>query len=371
MGPLSQAKPLLAAAVVLPIFILFGWMLRGLIAPIAIATLFAVVLWPVTARTAQLLGKRAAFAPVVVVALTLVGVFVPLFFIGAMATRSVIGVVGYVNSMPRGQLSGYITNLLSSAESVMRRLNIDITHEDLSDTLTEWGQTALGYVGGMATNLASNAPSVMLSLFVFLITLFFLLRDGPRLVRALAGLLPFDQVDTRELFDSLRDTIRGVMLGSLLVGFVQALIVLIFLIALSIPGAFALFVVALVASFIPIVGTTPITISATIYLLAVGRTGAAVAMVVGLVIVGLADNVIRPMVQSRSGGMHPLLSLLSIFGGLQTFGASGVFLGPVVTAFALWGLDLYARFRSVLTQQQHLISSEYNAERDIKRNEKS
>jgi predicted PurR-regulated permease PerM len=68
-------------------------------------------------------------------------------------------------------------------------------------------------------------------------------------------------------------------------------------------------------------------------------------MGVGIVVIGLADNIVRPIVHARSGNMHPLMSLVSIFGGLQAFGAVGVFLGPVIAAFAIWGVELYGRFR--------------------------
>ncbi len=355
---MRNARALLAAAVVVPMMILFVWMLRGLLAPIALAALFAVVLHPLNLRFARALGKRGFLSPLLVVALTLGGVFAPLGFIVAMATRSIIMVVAGFNTMSREELNTYVSRGYALVDSILARIGADMTHQEIADTLLEWGQTALGYVGGLATNLARSTPSVMLSGFVFLLALYFLLRDGPRLQNAIGALMPFDRVDTRELFDSLRDTIHCVMLGSLLVGFVQAILVLSFFIALSVPGAFALFVVALIFSFIPIVGTTPITLGATLYLFAIGRTGAAIVMIVGIVIIGLSDNIVRPMVQARSGKMHPLLSLLSIFGGLQTFGAAGVFLGPVVAAFAIWGLDLYGRFRQELTGGHTVVTAD-------------
>lgn len=63
-------------------------------------------------------------------------------------------------------------------------------------------------------------------------------------------------------------------------------------------------------------------------------------MLVAAVFIGTIDNVIRPAVVSSHDDMHPLIALLAIFGGLSSLGPSGVFLGPVVAAIALWALQV-------------------------------
>jgi predicted PurR-regulated permease PerM len=100
-----------------------------------------------------------------------------------------------------------------------------------------------------------------------------------------------------------------------------------------------------VLSFIPLFGTTPVTLGAAAYLFTSGRHGAALIMLAGMVIVGAADNVVRPLVASGSGHMHPLLTLLAIFGGLAALGASGIVFGPVIAAMAAWALGYQSRSR--------------------------
>jgi predicted PurR-regulated permease PerM len=114
------------------------------------------------------------------------------------------------------------------------------------------------------------------------------------------------------------------------------------LLLFGVPGALALGVLAALLTFVPVVGTAPVTVGAVIYLLAVQRWAAAAGMVVAAVVIGVSDNVVRPWVQSASSPLHPLLVLLSIFGGLRVFGVAGVFLGPVVAALAVWALRVYA-----------------------------
>jgi predicted PurR-regulated permease PerM len=113
----------------------------------------------------------------------------------------------------------------------------------------------------------------------------------------------------------------------------------------TVPGAFLFGLIATMLSVVPVVGTTPVTIGATIYLVASGRSGAAVGMAIAAVVVSLSDNIVRPWVQSSQTQLHPLLAVLGIFGGLEMFGAPGIVLGPIIAAMAFWTVGTYAELR--------------------------
>lgn len=345
---MNLPRRLVTVAVVAPLILFFAWMIRGMLAAMTLAGLFAVVLFPVARWFRTRLRNRNSLAASVVVLLMLALVVAPFSFIIAMATRSFAGLAAKFSQIPKSEWAVYVDKGFVLVDGLIGRTGFEISHDDIIENLTSAGQTVLTFLGGWFGGLAASAPNVMLSSFVFLLALFFLLRDGEAVQQRIATLLPFDAADTKELFVSVRDTITGVMLGSLLVGFIQSSLVLVLLLILGVPAAFLLFVIALLLSFVPIIGTTPISGGAVIYLLVTGRTGAAIAMLVGMVVVGLVDNIARPIIQARSGNMHPLLSLISIFGGMQSFGAIGVFLGPVIAAFALWGVDMYARVRHAM-----------------------
>lgn len=338
---------LIAVGLIVPVLFFFVWMIRGLLAALVLAALFAIVLKPLEQRAAGWFGKRAWLGPPFIVVSAVAVFFLPLSILAVMAARSVAALLGTVRAMPREQLLGYVSTGYGYIDRYATRLGLTLPHEDINTALGDIGQIMLGYLGDIATVVARSTPTFMLSMFVFLMALFFLLRDGRRLVDFIATLLPFSPADTATLFLSVRESVRNVMLGSLLVGLVQASLVFILLLVFRIPGALVLFTLALLLSLVPIVGTTPVTGGALIYLLVNGRPGAAIGMVIGMVVVGVSDNIIRPIVHARSGNMHPLLSLISIFGGLQAFGAAGVFMGPVLAALAVWAIDLYARSKSM------------------------
>jgi len=73
-----------------------------------------------------------------------------------------------------------------------------------------------------------------------------------------------------------------------------------------------------------------------------GRVGAAIGLAIwGAVVIGLVDNILRPILISGRTQMHPLLTFLAVLGGIQAFGMLGLFLGPVLMALVTGVLDVY------------------------------
>ena len=202
-----------------------------------------------------------------------------------------------------------------------------------------------GAVAGMAGNMARALPGQIVDLFLFLLALYYFLRDGGKLAVWLMRLSPFPRHDTEELFASIRETVNGAILGLCATSAVQGGLTMAALYIFKVPGAFLF---GIVATVLPSSHGRhrAVTIGSIIYLLANGRGGAAAGMAVAAVIIGLSDNIVRPWVQSaHSGHIHPLVVLLGIFGGLELFGAAGVFIGPIVAAMAIWTVDTYAHIR--------------------------
>jgi predicted PurR-regulated permease PerM len=319
---------------------LFLWMVKSILLPVALGALFALLLRPLQRRIARR-PKLAKWAPLILTVGSVVLVVIPT---ALMATKAVVSINdfldrdwNYVNKQvqefvwhrlgPIRDTLGGAEQLRSSAENLVRQI----------------GTAVAGAAGGMARAL----PRQIVNTFLFLLSLYYFLRDGKRLSNWLLRLSPFPRDHTEELFNSVQETVNGAILGLLATSLVQGGLTMIALFIFKVPGAFLFGVIATLLAFIPMVGTTPITIGAVLYLIANGRTGAGIAMAVAAVLIGLSDNVIRPWVQSaHSSNMHPLVVLLGIFGGLELFGAAGVFIGPVIAAMAIWIVDTYADIRT-------------------------
>lgn len=335
----------LAFLVIAGALLLSFWMVRGVALPVIVSTLFAILLHPLLTRFQKRLGKRASLAPALVTAGSILVVFLPLSFVVFMAIRSVRTFFSSDFDQKILDISDWVVRQLVSLGRLLETVGLETSPEKLRETLVtsaqEGGKRLAEFLGG----LASGTPQLVLASFLFVIGLYFSLRDGKAMARRLAALLPFPAPDVDALFSSVHATVKGAILGSAATGAVQAALCILMLFLLGVPGPFVWGTFAFVLSFIPMFGTAPVTAGATIYLFATGHPVSGIVMGVAGVLIGLSDNVIRPWVQGSQDDMHPLLALLAVFGGLEVFGFAGVFVGPVVVACALWALEVYGRSR--------------------------
>ena len=337
--PIRRLSSLIIAASVL----LFAWMVRGIALPVLVSGLFAILLHPLLTRLEARLGKRAALAPLLVTAGSILLVFLPLAFVVFMAIRSVIDFFSSGFDQKILLVSDWVVRQLTRLGGLLERVGLENSPEKLKETLVTSTQAGGNKLAEVLGGLASATPQLVIASFLFVVGLYFFLRDGRALVARLAALLPFSAPDIDALFASVHASVKGAVLGSAATGAVQAGLCILMLFILGVPGPFVWGTFAFVLSFIPLFGTAPVTAGATLYLFAAGHPVSGIVMGATGVLIGLSDNIVRPWAQGSQDNMHPLVALLAIFGGLEAFGFAGVFIGPVVAACALWGLDVYGR----------------------------
>lgn len=319
---------------------LFLWMVKSLLVPVVLGSLFALLLHPLQKKLEGKLGRAARHAPIFVTAGAIVLVVIPLVLLSIKAVSSINQLITRdwsqtIDNAQRwfdGRGAAYLERFHIRPESI--RENVELLVRNA-------GRAAASWLGGFATAV----PDHIVNAFLFTLALYYFLRDGRSFSRRMLKLSPFPQHDTEELFASISATVNGAILGMLVTAGVQGALTLIALYVFGIPGAFLLAVIATLLAVIPLVGTTPVTVGATIYLFATGRPGAAAGMLVMAVVIGISDNIVRPWVQSSRAPMHPLFTLLSIFGGLSVWGAAGIFIGPVLAAITVWIIETYTDLR--------------------------
>ncbi len=320
------------------LLVLFVWMVRSLLVPIALGALLALLLSPVQERIKPRLGKAERFSPLLLTAASLILVVIPFVFVAIEAVQSIVEFVSRDWSTTLTKVQGFLHDGID-----IRGRSIHIGGPQLQQVVQNVGQRAASFVAGFAGGLATSVPNFIVALFLFSVALFYGLRDGGALSRWMFRLSPFPTQQTRELFTSVRETVNGAILGLVATALIQGGLTVLALKIFGVPNAFLLGVLATLLAFIPLLGTTPITIGGAIYLFATGHIGGGIGMAVSAVLIGVSDNVIRPWVQSSRSSMHPLIALLAIFGGIEFFGAAGVFLGPVIASMAIWTIDTYAK----------------------------
>jgi len=150
------------------------------------------------------------------------------------------------------------------------------------------------------------------------------------------ALVPLDDHRKARLVTHLSNVIQAIVLGSLVTALAQGTLVGIAFALVGLPSAVVFAVLAMVASIIPLVGTTIVWVPAVLFLGLTGRWGAALFMLIwSVAVVSSADNVIRPLFISSRAKITTLPVFIGLLGGIGAFGAIGIFLGPVIIALVL------------------------------------
>lgn len=199
----------------------------------------------------------------------------------------------------------------------------------IQSTLEQWGT---GLAAG-SLRVVGGALSALVQMALVVFTIFFLFKDA-RLIRTnVYDLIPIENKRLAALLVRTREVIRASVYGTLLLAVIQGALGGLAFLVLRLPSPFLWGVVMTLASIVPLLGSFVVWVPAVIYLLATGAIWKAVALAAwGLVVIGMADNVLRPVLVGNRTRMHELLVFFGVLGGLQAFGALGVVIGPVIFA---------------------------------------
>jgi predicted PurR-regulated permease PerM len=186
-----------------------------------------------------------------------------------------------------------------------------------------------------------NLPEFVLHLVVALVTCFVFLTDGGRFTRWIGAKIPLDQDIRLRLIDSFRNTSMSVIWATVAAAGAQAVVMLIAFLITGTPAAFLAAGATFVIAWIPLVGSSPVWIIGAVYLLIQHFYGRMVAMILLGLFAGIVDNIVRPIVLKGRSDMHPLVSLIAVFGGIRMFGILGIFFGPIIAALVIAMLQVW------------------------------
>jgi predicted PurR-regulated permease PerM len=196
-------------------------------------------------------------------------------------------------------------------------------------------------------NFGLNAFDFIVSFFIMLYLLFFLLMDGPALAARIQRAIPLSTAHKKHLFDKFTTVIRATVKGNFLVAAAQGAMGGLAFWGLGVQGPLLWAVVMAFLSLLPAVGAAIIWAPVALYFLATGAIWKAVFLAAfGVLAIGMVDNVLRPILVGKDIKMPDYLVLISTIGGMAIFGLNGFVIGPVVAALfiALW--DLFSHQQS-------------------------
>jgi predicted PurR-regulated permease PerM len=304
------------------------------------AAIFAMTMNPLQRRFTRQMGRgRAAAATTTVTALLIV---LPIIMLGSMLTAEVPRVVDFVQTLPEQTTPERVSAVW---DAIRERVPFDLP-ADPTALVQQGAQNVLGWLAPRLGGLAANVFATLGSLFVMLFALFFLLRDGDRIGQLVRRLLPFPADERERLMNETRDLVIAGVGAALTVAFVQGVIGAIAFWALGVQVP-AIWGAAMgVCSLIPVVGTALIWVPATIWWLLSGDIVRGVIMIaIGTGVIGLVDNVLRPIILSGRTSANGLIVFIGLLGGVSAFGFVGLVLGPIVLVMAGSLIDALTRER--------------------------
>ncbi len=321
---------LLSVVVVALVYLAFR-----LFQPFLLSILWAAVLAAVTGRghawfLARLGGRPnlAAFLMTFLVFLVVVTPFVLLLLV-------LVGdLVAYVDS---GGLGSGIERVMESAPAAKARAWLEEKlHEPVvAEKVVAFAREKLMSLAAGALGAVKFIFDLLSGVVLMLLSLFFFYRDGPAIIRAFRDLIPMADSDRDEILADVNGAIQASVRGGLLVAMVQGMLGFTILLVLGIPRPLLGAAAMALASFIPVFGTTIVWLPISLYLGFVGGAPAKALILAGYgaIVIGGADNFVRPIFLGRHMEAHPLMLFFGVLGGIVLFGFAGIVLGPIVVAF--------------------------------------
>ena len=285
----------------------------------------------------RLKGRENLAAALTLLFIVLIVIF-PILFIGSsLVSESLF----YYEKVSSGEidLKGIIEDIRTSIPLNFELLesygfNLNKAKEGLNDLITNASQIA----ASQALVFTQNFFNFFLQFAVMLYVLFFFLRDGKQLIEGIIWVLPIGDEKERALIRRFESVARATVKGSLLVATLQGVIGGILFWAVGIPAAMLWGVVMIFLSLLP-VGSTIVWLPAAIILFFQGAVAKAVTvLLVGSLVIGLADNILRPRLVGQDTKLPDYLILITTLGGITWFGLSGFVIGPIIAALfiSIW-----------------------------------
>lgn len=328
-------------ALLVGVSLAFVFLMKPFFGPIFWAVAIALIFHPFQNFLTRRLGERPNVNALITLTVCMLIVVIPVL---VLVTSLVAEGLGLYQQIQDGQIrpGEYIDQVNESFPAFQSLLaQFDVSFSEIRDRVVSLFLGGSQFLAKQALSVGQNTFQFLLGLALMVYLAFFLLRDGNKLVDLLIRALPLGDERERLLFAKFAEVTRATVKGNLLIAIIQGALGSIIFWILGISGALLWGVVMAIFSLMPAVGAALVWVPAAIYLAAVGDTVSAVVLTVfGVVVIGLADNVLRPIFVGRDTKLPDYIVLLSTLGGLAMFGINGFVMGPLVAALfmAFWGI---------------------------------
>ncbi|WP_252275101.1 AI-2E family transporter [Pseudomonas subflava] len=328
----------------------FGWILLPFWGALFWAVVLSVLFAPLQRRMALRFGGRGNLSALVTLSVCLLVAILPVILISLALVNE--GTAIY-QRIEKGELDigTYVERFKTLLPDTLQRLldrfglgNFDALRERIARGAMQGSE----FLATKAFDIGQNTFQFLVGFFVMLYLLYFFLRDGPELVRLVRTAVPLEDSLKRRLQIKFTRVVRATVKGNLVVAAVQGALggLIFWLLGIGSPLLWGVLMAFL--SLLPAVGCGLVWGPVALYLLASGEVTQGIVLIAfGVLVIGLVDNLLRPILVGKDTRMPDYLVLISTLGGLTLFGLNGFVIGPLIAALFIASWGLYSSRRQV------------------------
>jgi predicted PurR-regulated permease PerM len=337
---------LIAYTFVLVFLYLLYTILSPFLGALGWAAVIVIATYPVFRRVLRLFRVNQARAAGMMTILVFLVVVVPAVLLLGVLVREVTQVQETVSrwsrtdqysSIDKALSHPWVAPIIKKAEKIAK-----IAQIDLKASAIEAAKRIISFIFGSLTGAVRQVAILFLQLILVVVSLFFLYKDGARLVKGFWSSLPIPEARKQNIHVTVENLVSAVVIGVLVTASIQGLLAGIGYWFVGLPSPAFLGILSGICALIPVVGNAIVWVPATAFLLLSGDTlHSLILLGWSILVVGMVDNFVRPLLISGRSGLSFTLMALGGLGGLATFGFFGLVAGPVIIAVFMISLDMY------------------------------
>lgn len=322
----------------------FIGMIKEFLIALVLAAIFAGLLYPLYQKVLFYFKNKSILAASTVLIISILAVGFPLAVLTGMVTNEAIQF--------SEKTSPLVKELLKEDFSLSQQLPTWLPLQDkfdsLNETLLKKASEATNAIGSWLVSSLSSATKgtlgFFMSLFIMFYAMFYFLINGEKLLDSLSSIIPLSKKDYDELIYRGLTVTKASLKGIVIIGLIQGLLVGVAFWVIGLNGPVFWGSVVFLLSAVPGLGAPVVWLPAVVYLMFTGSIGWGIALIIwGIVFVGLVDNLLRPWIVGNDAKLPDLVILVSILGGIISFGPIGIIIGPVIAALLDTVLNIYKK----------------------------
>ena len=347
MNNIRRIKEEFSKYFILLFFVVAIFLVFLVIKPFIIAILTSIIISYIFYPLYKLINKktkRKNLSAIIMIILILVLIITPIFFIANSLTREVTTV--YINSKQRIAEGNIID---TEPGSNLWKLNSFLVNIAEKPQISSSIDNIINSIISSLSNFIFTIPKKILSFFVMVFLIFFMLRDGELMVKKIKYLIPLKSHHQNKIIKRFGSVTRAVVYGHFITALIQGMVGVLGLYIFGVKSPLVWGIIMIIACMIPFIGAPivwfPLGVLKLIEGLTTNTTSTTIRgiglLVYGFFIVASIDNLIKPKIIGDKAKIHPTIILLGVLGGLSIFGVIGIVVGPLILSLFLTFAEIY------------------------------